>query len=65
MLCSSFVVSKFTTMKNQMSGTQPTLQEWANFLTVLNGNKNSDRPLLKKAASPSRLVHHLDQQLPK
>jgi hypothetical protein len=52
-------------MKNQAHGSPSTLQEWANFLTVLNGSKNTDKPLLKKAATPSRLVHHLDQQLPK
>ena len=42
-----------------------TLQEWASFLNVLNGNKNQDAPLLKKTNSPQRIVMHLERQLPK
>ncbi len=51
-------------MKNQaLSGNPSTFQEWASFLSVLNGSKNSDKPLLKKTESPYRMVFHLEKQL--
>jgi hypothetical protein len=53
-------------MKNQVSSVDPsTLQEWASFLSVLNGNKNTGTPLLKKAKSPERIVMHLEKQFSK
>lgn len=53
-------------MKNQaLMNTMSTLQEWTNFLTVLNGAKGSNKPLLKKADCPSRLVYRLTKQFPK
>jgi hypothetical protein len=39
-----------------------TLKEWSNFLTVLNSRKNSGQPLLRKAASPLKIVDHLEMQ---
>ena len=54
-------------MKNQVTsgnGTS-TLQEWANFLSVLNGNKNQGAPLLKKTESAQRIVMHLEKQFSK
>jgi hypothetical protein len=62
-LCSKFVEEKTTIMKNQETNGNPsTFQELASFLNVLNGNKNSDKPLLKKSESPSRMVYHLEKQ---
>lgn len=53
-------------MNNQItSNTSSTLQEWASFLNVLNGNKNENAPLLKKADSAQRIVMHLEKQFPK
>lgn len=42
-----------------------TFQELANFLTVLNGNKNSKDPLLKKVDSSSRVIISLERQFSK
>jgi hypothetical protein len=57
---------KLFKMKNQSAVNNPsTLQEWASFFTVLNANKNSDKPLLKKAESPSRLITHLEKEFSK
>lgn len=51
-------------MKNQTAlNFSPVAQEWNTFLTVLQQNKNSNKPLLKKAESPLRLVDHLEKQL--
>jgi hypothetical protein len=53
-------------MKNHVSPSNPsTLQEWANFLNVLNGNKNQGSPLLQKAQSAQRIVMHLEKQFSK
>jgi hypothetical protein len=53
-------------MKNQTAiGTTSTLREWTSFLTILNGSKNPDKPLLKKTDSPSRLVYRLERQFSK
>jgi hypothetical protein len=53
-------------MKNQItSGSTSTLHEWTSFLTVLNGSKNPEKPLLKKTDSPSRLVYRLAKQFSK
>jgi hypothetical protein len=55
-------------MKNQVLSANPstsTLQEWASFLNVLNGNKNEKGALLKKAESPDRIVMHLEKQFSK
>jgi hypothetical protein len=42
--------------------TVTTLKEWSSFLMVLNSKKNSSEPLVKKANSPARIVHHLEKQ---
>jgi hypothetical protein len=47
------------------SGNPSTLQEWASFLTVLNGNKEQGSPLLKKSDSAQRMVMHLEKQFSK
>jgi len=53
-------------MKNQTTlNFSPVAQEWNAFLSVLISNKNSDKPLLKSAESPYRLVSHLEKQFPK
>ncbi len=53
-------------MKSQViSGNTSTLQEWSNFLSVLNGNKQQSEPLLKKTSSAQRIIMHLEKQLPK
>ena len=53
-------------MSTQASSANPsTLQEWASFLNVLNGNKNQTSPLLKKADSAQRIVMHLEKQFSK
>jgi hypothetical protein len=53
-------------MKNQESiGDPSTFQELASFLNVLNGNKSSASPLLKKADSPDRIIMHLEKQFSK
>jgi len=50
-------------MKNQSIQTPvSTFQEWASFMNVLSNSKHSDKPLLKKDVSPSRLVYHLEKQ---
>ncbi|MCC6371614.1 MAG: hypothetical protein IT236_11465 [Bacteroidia bacterium] len=50
-------------MKNQATtGNPSTFQELASFLNVLNSNKSSGSPLLKKAESPERIVMHLEKQ---
>ena len=38
-------------------------QEWASFMSELSSCKRSDKPLIKKAETPERLVHHLEKQL--
>ena len=54
---------KLSEMERQQSSVNPsTLQEWASFLTVLNGSKHSASPLLKKAERPDRIVMHLEKQ---
>lgn len=51
-------------MKNQApTGNPSTFQEWASFMSVLNGSKHSDKPLLKKTESSYRLVFNLEKQL--
>ena len=53
-------------MNNQAaSGTTPKLQEWADFFSVLNGNKNPGKPLLKEAQSPARIISNLEKELSK
>ena len=53
-------------MNTQVSSANPsTLQEWASFLNVLNGNKNQSTPLLKKSDSAQRIVMHLEKQFSK
>ncbi|WP_317899069.1 hypothetical protein [Aurantibacillus circumpalustris] len=47
------------------SSNSSTLQEWASFLNVLNGNKDQHTPLLKKAESAQRIVMHLEKQFSK
>jgi hypothetical protein len=47
------------------SNNPSTLQEWASFLNILNGNKKEDKPLLRKTDSAQRIVMHLEKQLPK
>jgi len=42
-----------------------TLQEWSSFLSVLNGTKNLNEPLLKHSGSAQRIIMHLEKQLPK
>jgi hypothetical protein len=50
-------------MKNQaVSGSAPKLQEWANFFSLLNGNKDVDKPLLKSAESPARIIMNLERE---
>lgn len=39
-----------------------TLQEWSAFLQVLDQNRNTNAPLLKPAAEPEKLIHHLHQK---
>jgi hypothetical protein len=48
-------------LSSKPANTAP-LQEWANFLTVL--NKNSEKPFLKKGKSPVRMIDHLEKALP-
>lgn len=48
-----------------LSNRQSTFQELANFLTVLNGNKNSKESLLKRADSSSRVILSLERQFSK
>jgi hypothetical protein len=57
-------MSKTLVMKNGSNTTQPsTLQELAGFLTVLNGNKVSGKPLLSKAEGcPDNLIYHLNKR---
>lgn len=53
-------------MQTQATAANPsTLQEWASFLTVLNGDKNQTNPLLKKTDSAQRIVMHLEKQFSK
>jgi hypothetical protein len=53
-------------MQSQPTTANPsTLQEWASFLTVLNGSKNEANPLLKKSDSAQRIVMHLEKQFSK
>lgn len=52
-------------MNLQASSNPSTLQEWSSFLTVLNGTKTLEEPLLKRAISAQRIVMHLERQLPK
>lgn len=53
-------------MKNQTSlNFSSVAQEWNAFLSVLNSSKNSEKPLLKKAEAPYRLVYHLEKQFQK
>lgn len=52
-------------MNQAISKKTSTLQEWASFLNVLNGNRNPDSPLLKRASSAERMVMHLEKQFPK
>ncbi len=50
-------------MKNQTKlNFSPVAQEWNAFLTVLQENKISKKPLLKKVETPFRLVNHLEKQ---
>lgn len=50
-------------MRNQVaSGNTPKLQEWADFFSVLNGNKNNGRPLLKEAQTPARIILNLERE---
>lgn len=42
-----------------------TLQEWSSFLSVLNGIKKDEGPLLKKSGSAQQIILHLEKQLPK
>ncbi len=50
-------------MKNQTAlNFSPVAQEWNAFLTVLQENKISKKPLLKKVETPFRLVNHLEKQ---
>ena len=49
-------------MKTQLSsGNTSTLQEWADFLSVLNSGKKSASDLLQKSPSPDKLLMHLDK----
>jgi hypothetical protein len=52
-------------MNIQVSANPSTLQEWSSFLSVLNGNRTEQEPLLKKADSARHIVMHLEKQLPK
>ena len=53
-------------MKNQVAiNPTSTLQEWTNFLTILNEPNTLNKPLLKKTESPSRMVYWLTKQFPK
>lgn len=50
-------------MKNHILTTgSSTIQEWANFLTLLNHTKNNAKPLLKNNACYSQLVYHLNNK---
>jgi hypothetical protein len=41
-----------------------TLNEWANFLSVLNGNARSGSPVIPNAHDPYRMIGHLEKRFP-
>jgi hypothetical protein len=47
-----------------IAGNAPTLSEWSSFLTVLNGSRGSDRPLLSRDESSTRMIVHLEKRFP-
>lgn len=60
-LCKDFNRMKaFLTSENHS-----TLQEWANFLTVLNTPQYKEKPLLQGANSSARIVSHLEKHFSK
>lgn len=48
-----------------ISETPSTLQEWASFLSVLNNNKNSEKPFFQQTNSATRIVTHLEKHFSK
>lgn len=56
----------FNKMKAFLTSENPsTLQEWANFLTVLNTPQYKEKPLLQGANSSARIVSHLEKHFSK
>lgn len=49
-------------MTHQGLNKPASFREWTEFLSTLNGKKDSDQPLLRKTATPDRLLMSLEKE---
>jgi hypothetical protein len=50
-------------MKTHVQRASSSLNEWSRFLNTLSNNKTGEKPFLKKARVPDRMLSHLESRL--
>ena len=54
---------KAAIMKTPVQRASSSLNEWSRFLNTLSNNRTGEKPFLKKARVPERMLSHLESRL--